>query len=477
MTDDRPMNARLEVVREQLSQRGQLHALRWWDERSATQRGELLADLESIPWHLLDPLIATHVRHRPPRHIPENIEPAPVFPVEPAPHQRTLYDEARELGRSLIREGKVAAFTVAGGQGTRLGFDGPKGALPVTPVTSKSLFQLFAETILATRRKHAVATPWYIMTSPANHEATIRFLEKHQFFGLPEQDVIPFPQGMLPAFDLQGRLLLEAKHRLAISPDGHGGSLKAMVLSGALAEMRRRGIEIISYFQVDNPLVKPFDPLFIGLHSKTQSEMSTKVTPKADDFERVGNVCMHDGRVTMIEYSELPNELATAQNQDGSRRFNAANLAIHLFDVAFVDRVISESFQLPFRRAEKVVPFVDDSGALVTPTTPNAVKLETFVFDVLPLAKNPLVLEVDRAEEFSPIKNPTGVDSLESAKRDQIARACRWLEKAGVKLARPATGAELTVEISPLAALEADDLNPSVEIVPHVGGGNRFLIG
>ncbi|MEK7325363.1 MAG: UDPGP type 1 family protein, partial [Chloroflexota bacterium] len=358
--------------------------------------------------------------------------------------------EAVRLGRQRLASSKVAALTVAGGQGTRLGFAGPKGAVPVTPVGGKTLFQLFAETVLAAGRRYNVSNPWYVMTSPANHHETVDYFIEHNFFGLPRPDVFLFSQGMLPAFDFRGRLLLEEKHRLALSPDGHGGVLKALLLSGALDDMHARGVEVISYFQVDNPLVKPFDPLFIGLHVLTQSEMSTKVARKADDLERVGNLCLRDGRLTVIEYSEFPQTHAREQNADGRRRFDAANLAIHLLDVGFVQRITSRTFDLPYRRAEKVVPYRDENGLLISPTTPNAIKLETFIFDVLPWAKNPLVLEVDRAEEFSPVKNLTGVDSLESAKRDQVRRACRWLEVAGVSIPRGLDGEpNVTVAISP----------------------------
>ena len=199
----------------------------------------------------------------------------------PRPGQERDYEAARRIGQDLIRRGKVAAFTVAGGQGTRLGIDGPKGAVPVTPVGDRTLFEIFAKTVKAVRDRHGVGVPWYIMTSPANHQQTIAFMESHDYFGLPVGDVMLFSQAMLPAFDQAGRVIPAAKDALALAPDGHGGSLKALVASGALADMQARGVEILSYFQVDNPLVKPFDPLFVGLHAQTGSEMSTKVAKKA----------------------------------------------------------------------------------------------------------------------------------------------------------------------------------------------------
>ncbi len=422
-------------------------------------REHLLGEIDSIPWSHLDPLIETHIRNRPEDKVRADLEPAVVFPHQPDADNVALYRDAVVLGDELIRAGKVAAFTVAGGQGTRLGFEGPKGAVTISPVREKTLFQLFAETILAARKRYGVAIHWYIMTSPGNHEQTVGFLENHDFFGLPSEDVALFSQGMLPSFDLNGKILLEDKHRLALAPDGHGGSLKSLVASGALKEMESREIEIVSYFQVDNPLVNPLDSLFIGLHAKTGSEMSTKVATKADDFERVGNVCRHEDRVVVVEYTKFPDDLARAKNSDGSRTFDVGNLAIHLLNVSFVDRIIAQNFELPYRRAEKTVTWMDENGALQTPPAPNAIKLETFVFDALPLAQDPLLLEVDRAEEFSPVKAAKGVDSVESAIRHQIARAARWLEAAGVTIPRKPDGeTDVVVEIAPSYARNSDDV-------------------
>lgn len=282
---------------------------------------------------------------------------------------------------------------------------------------------------------------------------------------------------MLPAFDLGGRLLLDRKDGLALAPDGHGRSLKALARSGALDDARRRGCSMLSYFQVDNPLVKPFDPLFIGLHTSTGSEMSTKVTRKVDDLERVGNVCLADGRLTVIEYTEFPQRLARQKNADGRRTFDAGNSAIHLLDVIFVERLVAELLDLPVRRAEKAVPYIDESGQRIEPDKPNAVKLEKFVFDALPLAKNPLVLEVGRAEEFSPIKNAAGADSLETAQRAQIARACRWLESAGVAVPRKSDGTpDVTIVIAPSFAVDAEEIQSNRDRLPLLRPGGSFYL-
>jgi len=469
---------RLEACRAELERWGQAHVLRFWDELTSDQRDQLLDELQAIPWALVGPLVETHVKRRPEPESLTDVEPAPVYPARPVGENVARYDRVREHGRGLIALGTVAAFTVAGGQGTRLaGFDGPKGLIPITPVRSKSLFQLFAETILAARARYRVSIPWYIMTSPDNHARTEAFFREHDFFGLPETDVWMFPQGMLPAFDFEGRLLMRERHRLALAPDGHGGSLKALAASGALADMRSRGIQIISYFQVDNPLVKPFDPLFIGLHAQTASEASTKVTSKAHDQEPVGHLCLHNGRVTIIEYTVFPAALTSQRTPDGTRRFDVANLAIHLFGVAFVERVMGRGSSLPFRRAEKIVPYVDEHGRRHTPDQPNAVKLETFVFDVLPLARNPLALEVDRAEEFSPVKRAHGEDSVDTAKRDQIRRATKRLEQAGVGVPRNTAGEpDAVLELAPAVELEIEETGTTHLRLDDIKQGDRVYV-
>lgn len=465
-------------ARRALEARNQQHVLDWWDELDGEQRAMLLSDIESIPWEVVDPLVPTHVLSKPAPLTYEDLEPADVLPAEPTGDRVEDYADARAQGEDLLRSGRVGAFTVAGGQGSRLGYDGPKGEIAVTPTGDRSLFCIFAETVLAARRRFDSAIPWYIMTSAANDARTREYLSENDYFGLPEADVFVFEQGMLPAFDYSGNLLLSEKHRLALAPDGHGGSLKALHRSGALDDMLKRDVAVISYFQVDNPLVKPFDPLFIGLHARAGSEMSTKVTAKVDDTEKVGNVCRSGGKLIVIEYSDFAEVYAHARNPDGSRRFDAGNLAIHLLERPFVERIAGMDFRLPFRRAEKKVPWVDAGGRPVNPDTPNAVKLEAFVFDALPLARNPMVLEVDRSEEFSPVKNATGADSLESSKRDQNQRACRWLEEAGITVPRKADGsADVCVTISPLFAINVEELRTRAGEIPPLQPGGSYYLG
>lgn len=438
---------------------GQGHVLAFWPSLSEGDRDALLDDLERVSVRQIPGLVKLLTESHHNGIDTSKIEPAPVVPRD------AVTTDIVDRGRALLAGGKVAAFTVAGGQGTRLGFDGPKGAFEFSPVRGKPMFQLFAEAIRASELRYDSSIPWYVMTSPTNDVATRAFFEDRAFFGLSPDGVRFFQQGVMPAFDADGKMMLDHKHRLALSPDGHGGSLLAMAATGTLDDMAERGIEIISYFQVDNPLVSVLDPAFIGLHDRRGSEMSSKALPKADDLERVGNFVMIDGRMEVIEYSDFPDELAHARNADGSRRFDAANIAIHLLSRSFVERLTADpaAFALPWHLARKKVPYVDlASGLRIEPDAPNATKLEAFVFDALPLARNPIILETSRAEEFSPVKNPTGVDSVESARRDMVRRTDRWLAAAGVDVPREGGECLCACEISPLVALDAEQLTERV---------------
>jgi len=464
----------------QLKKRDQDQVLNWWNDLRPEMKDHLLSEIESIPWEIVDRLIESHIRRTPspPTNLP--LKPAIAYPETPTADRRTEYAEAVEVGREMIRKGKVAAFTVAGGQGTRLGFDGPKGILQITPVQEKTLFQVFAETIMTVRKKHNVDIPWYIMTNPANHGQTQKYLSAstRNYFGIPENDVFVFPQGMLPSFEIgTGKMLTTTWHQLALAPDGHGGTIKALVNSGGLDDMKKRGIEVISYFQIDNPLVKIFDPLFIGLHVMKKAEMSAKVVSKVNDFEKVGNVCKQDGRTTVVEYSDFPDELAQARNDDGSRKFNVGSIGIHCIDVAFIDRMISENIELPYHRADKTVTYMDDNGFQRTPRIPNAVKLETFIFDALPFANNPVLLEVDRREEFAPVKNKEGKESPASSRKAQICRAARWLGDAGVNVPpKPNGEPDVVIEIAPSYALDAADVKDRVKNTTTLVAGETIYV-
>jgi UDP-N-acetylglucosamine/UDP-N-acetylgalactosamine diphosphorylase len=369
----------------------------------------------------------------------------------------SAWAEARATGEAALRAGRVAAFTVAGGQGTRLGFDGPKGTFPVTPVKHHSLFQVFAEKIQAAGSRYGRPLHWFIMTSHQNHEATLAYLEENRHFGLDSGRVHLFRQGRMPAVDFSGKIMLETPGSLALSPDGHGGSLRALDRSGALDLMASEGIDTLSYFQVDNPLVRCVDPAFIGWHLTRGSEMSSKTVRKAYPEEKLGHFCMRRGKLVVIEYSDLPVSYQRETDpKTGELRYGAGSIAIHLLDREFVRRMASGAGELPFHRADKKIATVDAKGAAVRPDKANGVKFELFVFDALPSAKRPLVVETDRSDDFSPVKNAEGVDSPATCLADQLRQFTRWLKGAGVAVATDPTGLPgFNLEVSPLFGYDA----------------------
>jgi UDP-N-acetylglucosamine/UDP-N-acetylgalactosamine diphosphorylase len=453
-----------QVLRRLAADAGQDHVFRFWGDLPEEGRRQLLAQFAEVDFEELAELIDLHVTERRPPELPPDLEPAPFIPLPTTDAERSRRDAMRQKGEELLAAGKVAPMVVAGGQGTRLGYEGPKGAFPIGPVSGRTLFDVFAEAIHAARLTYGVSIPWYIMTSRANDLATRDFFEAHNFFDLPRPDVKFFTQGMMPAIDLQGKLIMSARDQLTWSPDGHGGSIRALARTGTLADMASRGIEHISYFQVDNPLVPPLDPVFIGHHADAASDMSSKMARKRDPKEKLGAFCLSRGRLHVIEYSDLPDKLAEARNPDGRLRFEAGSIAIHILSRAFVERLSTgRRFALPFHRAEKKIPHLDERGNLVSPTRPNGVKFETFVFDALPMAANPIVLEIDRAVEFSPVKNAAGLDSPATAQRDMIRLAAQWLEEAGVEVPRQPDGTPTyKVEVSPLAARNVEELRALV---------------
>jgi UDP-N-acetylglucosamine/UDP-N-acetylgalactosamine diphosphorylase len=350
---------------------------------------------------------------------------------------------------------------VAGGQGSRLGFDHPKGLYPIGPVSGVSLLQIHLEKAIALGKRYGRRVPVYLMNSPISREEQNAFLNENKYFGLPEDDLFEFCQGTMPAVDAAtGKLLLADKHELFLSPDGHGGTVAALASSGAIDHMRRRGIEQLFYLQVDNPLVPIGDREFIGYHLLADSELTSMAVAKQGPHDKVGNFVMIDGKLHVIEYSDFPNEVAEQRDANGELRFWAGSIAVHMFAVSFLERMLALKDSLPFHVARKKVPHIDASGRNVEPTQPNALKFERVIFDLLPQAKNPLVVEYAETEVFAPLKNAPGADrdTAEYVQRFMIDQHCGWLRAAGAQIANNAA-----VEISPLFALDEQGIRERVE--------------
>ncbi len=441
-------------LRSRFDSAGQGQVFRFWGQLDEATRAQLLAqaaeiDLAEVARLHRDLVLAkagTDLDY-------SRLQPPAVERRPESGGDAALWAQARARGEEALRAGRVAAFTVAGGQGTRLGYDGPKGTFAVTPVKGKSLFQVFAEKLLAAGRRHGKPLHWFIMTSHANHGQTEEFFRAHRFFGLDARRVHFFRQGRMPAVDFDGKILLEGRADIALSPDGHGGSLRALARSGALDLLKTEGVTTLSYFQVDNPLVRCVDPVFIGFHLLRDSELSSKMVTKTVPEEKVGLFASDAGRLCVVEYSDLPMERQRERLPDGRLRFDAGNIAVHLLDREFVRRMAAggPGAALPFHRADKKIPCLDGAGAVLRPEKPNGVKFEMFVFDAIPQARNALVVETARAEEFSPVKNADGADSPRTAREDQLRQFARWLRAAGAEVPADATGLpHAALEISPL---------------------------
>jgi UDP-N-acetylglucosamine/UDP-N-acetylgalactosamine diphosphorylase len=448
-------NVKLHEKIERIYEERQDHIIRFWDSLNEQQRGNLLAQIDMIDFDLLSRLAKQALEENQAVSL-EKMEPPEVIDLKKRQYQDK---EARITGAEAISQGKMAAFLVAGGQGTRLGFNAPKGMYPVTPVKKKSLFQLHAEKILASGNQHNVTIPWYIMTSLTNIDQTTNYFAENDYFGLAKEDIFVFVQDMIPAIDREGKLILDRPDHIFMNPNGHGGSIQALWKSGALVDMKNRGIDYVFYFQVDNVLTRICDPVYLGYHIQAGSEMSCKVVHKKYPEEKIGILGRFGNEMHMVEYSDLSKEDMYAKMKDESLKYWAGNIATHIFDRQFLERENEGGFKLPFHIAEKNIPYLDQNGDLIKPDDKNGIKFETFVFDALVDAKQTVCVEVERESEFSPLKNQDGENSPQTVRLALISNYAGWLENAGFEILRDDDGYPLVnIEISPLVSLQGEGM-------------------
>jgi UDP-N-acetylglucosamine/UDP-N-acetylgalactosamine diphosphorylase len=443
----------------------QEHVFRWWNDFTINEQKTLLNRLRLIDFTLLQDFIEKHTKgNKLASTEAATLEPPDIIPFPQNNSQKARSDEAGKIGENAIEAGTVAVVTVAGGLGTRLGTNRPKGTLPISPIMGKSIFQLHAEKILAMMKKYDTVIPWYIMTSLNNDEMTRSFFEENRYFGLSTDNVSFFTQGELPVTDLQGKLLMDSKSSIVTSPNGHGGTLLALKERGILPNMNEHGIKHIFYHQVDNILIKIADPVYLGYHICAGAKMSPKVVQKTDPGEKVGIVGIKDGHLDTVEYSELSVEEKHALNPDGTLKFGMGNPAIYLLDVDFVEKINESHFTLPYHKVVKAVPGIDENGCKIKPPKNNAVKFEMFIFDALKHAGKSIIMEVVREDEFSPVKNAKGNNSPDTARQSMINMFGRWLQEAGVEIPKDeAENVKGTIEISPLYALDAEELKEKID--------------
>jgi len=423
----------LRDLRERFARSGQDHVFRFWDQLEAAEQDRLARQATAID---LDQLAGIHRRALSlTRPHPQLLEPLPVRRLPERGGDPKERSKAVECGEALLAEGRVAVLVVAGGQGSRLGFRGPKGAFPIGPVSRRSLLELLVQKLRGLGRRYGCRLPGYIMTSPATDGAVRDLFEEHGHFGFDPESLFFFSQQRIPVIDFKGSLILERPDRIAESPDGHGGSIPALLASGALKQMEERGVSTIFYCHVDNPLVRIADPLLLGFQALTGAEVVCKAVRKRDPLEGLGTFARLDGRAAVVEYMEIEEPHRSLRDCEGELVFWAGSIGVHALDVGFLRRVAGDAESLlPYHASPKKIPTVDSSGKRVEPSTPNGYKLERFVFDAFPAARSLVAVEGRREEEYSPIKNATGKASPESGRRDLVACYRRWLKAAGIAL-------------------------------------------
>ncbi len=435
---------------------GQEQIFEYWDEIDADERRRLLDQIASVDFAEFTRLVRLHLNSEDSGPAPSiglaDLEPAVAIALPSTPADEARRDAAIAAGVAALENGEVGILLVAGGQGTRLQFDGPKGKFPIGPVSQRSLFQFHAEKTLALKRRFKRSLPWFIMTSESNHEETVEYFQEHQYFGLSASDVSFRRQAMLPIVDpRRGKILLRGKSDIALSPNGHGGAIST--IRSFRSELEKRGVRYVFTYQVDNPLVRMCDPAFLGHHILGDSDFSSKATPKSDPDEKVGVFCRSGQETKVVEYTELSEKKRHQRDVDGQLSFRAGNIAIHVISTDFLFRdEDGSSFKMPYHVARKAISYMKD-GELVESDEPNSIRFESFLFDVLHLARNPVIMEVDRTREFAPVKNLDGADSPATARALLENEWARWLERAEIAVPRNADGTVThRIEISPLFA-------------------------
>lgn len=324
-----------------------------------------------------------------------------------------------ERGIEALKEGQVAVLLLAGGQGSRLGHEGPKGTFDIGLPSGASLFELQCQTLIALHKVCGVHLHWYVMTSETNNQETVEFFEAHDYFGYPKTHVTFFNQGMLPSVDEEGKLLIKAPGELSLSPDGNGGCFIALKKTGCLDQMKADGAKWLFVYGVDNAITQIADPYFVGYTLMSGLPAASKVVSKVSWDEKVGVLCYKNNRPAIVEYSEMPEDLLVATNNDGELLYNNANILNHLIRLDVLEAYLDQP--IPYHLAHKNIPYMNQDGQLITPLKPNGYKFEAFIFDLFPYFDGMAALQVRREAEFAPVKNKAGQDSPESARNLYLA--------------------------------------------------------
>ncbi len=389
-----------------LSPVGQEHLLEYYEELNGQEKKSLLQQIEELDISLLD-LTKDGVKEVP----KGKLAPLGALTLEEIDNKK---EEFEAIGMEAIKACKVGAVLLAGGQGTRLGLDKPKGMLQIGVHRELFLFGQLINNLLEVVRKADAWIPLLIMTSEKNNEDTVSFFKEHDYFGYNKDYVFFFQQEMAPSVSYDGKIYMEEKYKLSTSPNGNGGWFSSLVKAGLTEKLAKMGVEWLNIFSVDNVLQKMADPVFVGATLQAGCVCGAKVVAKADPNERVGVLCLEDGKPSIVEYYEMTDEMIHSRTKEGRLSYNYGVILNYLFELETLKRIMNEN--MPMHVVEKKIPYIDEQASLVKPEEPNGYKFETLVLDMIRLMDNCLSFEVDRSKEFAPIKNRTGVDSLESAR-------------------------------------------------------------
>jgi UDP-N-acetylglucosamine/UDP-N-acetylgalactosamine diphosphorylase len=454
---------------------GQLHVFDTWEDLSSEEQRALIAQLRDMDFQLLKRLVQAYLHGEEELERERVLRPAPTIPAPASEAEREEHGLCQTLGEYALRKEEVAIVMAAGSGG--LGpFCEPVGMLPVGPVSGKSLFQLQAEKIMALNRRYRISLRWFMFCHPEVLPQIAAYFKNRDHFGLNPSDVVLLEEETLPFVDRRGKLLLSAPGKIALGTVGQGGILLQLLEEERLRVFERANVKHVFFCQADNPLVRIADPVFLGFHIKNQSEVSAKAIHKVDPEEDLALFCRLNGAVGVVRAAELPAEERASRHTDGGLVFGAAHIGILVFSLDFLRRLQRESVQLPFRGVPHAIPCVGKRGQAVRPTEPNSIRFQAFIFDVVRRARSTSILEVRREDEFSPIKNTSGPSSPLTAQRDLSSLYTRWLrEAAGSADALSSVGPDSGVEISPLYALDAEELKRKIELPLEVTKGGILL--
>ena len=393
-------------AKELLEKYGQEQLLRYYDELNDDRKASLLKQIEGIDFSLLDL-------------IKDNSE-AKKGVITPLDSAVTIEDIEKNkekytnIGISAIKEGKVGALLLAGGMGTRLGSDKPKGMYNIGLTKDVYIFEMLINNLMDVVNQSGAWVPLYIMTSEKNNDDTIKFFEEKNYFGYNKNYVDFFVQEMAPSVSYDGKIYMEGKAKLSTSPNGNGGWFSSLSKAGLLDKIDELGVEWLNVFSVDNVLQKMADPVFVGATIEAGCVCGSKVVAKADPNEKVGVLCLEDGKPSIVEYYEMTDEMIHSKDENGRLLYNYGVILNYLFNVKTLTKIMNE--YMPTHVVEKKIPYMAEDGQMMKPEEPNGYKFELLVLDMIRMMDNCLSFEVEREREFAPIKNRTGVDSLDTAR-------------------------------------------------------------